>query len=142
MYLFSKKNKAFYPVAEKQLYIAAGTLPDDVIEVSADTRDVYNGLPPIGQKLGADDSGLPIWVEKSHVEYVANADFLRKMKIDEANSFMSSKQWPGKAALGRLKGVELEQYSKWLDYLDALETVDTSNAPDVEWPTQPEASAN
>ncbi|WP_247171040.1 tail fiber assembly protein, partial [Escherichia coli] len=25
----------------------------------------------------------------------------------------------------------------WLDYLDALELVDTSGAPDIEWPTPP-----
>ncbi|WP_204528018.1 tail fiber assembly protein, partial [Citrobacter cronae] len=31
-----------------------------------------------------------------------------------------------KAAIGRLKGDELAQYNLWLDYLDALEALDTS----------------
>ncbi len=31
---------------------------------------------------------------------------------------MNSKQWPGKAAIGRLKGEELAQYNLWLDYLE------------------------
>ncbi|MGT3892490.1 tail fiber assembly protein, partial [Escherichia coli] len=53
----------------------------------------------------------------------------------------NSKQWPGKAAIGRLKGDELEQYNSWLDYLDALELVDTSGAPDIEWPTPPAVQA-
>ncbi len=48
---------------------------------------------------------------------------------------MNSKQWPGKAAIGRLKGDELTQYNLWLDYLDAPELVDTFGAPDIEWPT-------
>ncbi|END7661099.1 tail fiber assembly protein, partial [Escherichia coli] len=39
------------------------------------------------------------------------------------------------AAIGRLKGEELAQYNLWLDYLDTLELVDTSGAPDIEWPT-------
>ncbi|WP_139059164.1 tail fiber assembly protein, partial [Escherichia coli] len=52
-----------------------------------------------------------------------------------------SKQWPGKAAIGRLKGEELAQYNLWLDYLDALELVDTSSAPDIEWPTPPAVQA-
>ncbi|CGN25542.1 Putative tail fiber assembly [Salmonella enterica subsp. enterica serovar Typhi] len=50
-------------------------------------------------------------------------------------------QWPGKAAIGRLKGEELAQYNLWLDYLDALELVDTSGAPDIEWPTPPAVQA-
>ena len=37
-----------------------------------------------------------------------------------------------KAAIGRLKGEELVQYNLWLDYLDALELVDISSAPDIE----------
>ena len=50
-------------------------------------------------------------------------------------------QWPGKAAIGRLKGEELAQYNSWLDYLDALELVDISGAPDIEWPTPPAVQA-
>lgn len=52
---------------------------------------------------------------------------------------MNAKQWPGKAAIGRLKGDELAQYNLWLDYLDALEAVETSRAPDINWPVPPEA---
>ncbi|CAI6211452.1 recombinase family protein [Escherichia coli] len=43
--------------------------------------------------------------------------------------------------IGRLKGEELAQYNLWLDYLDALELVDTSGAPDIEWPTPPAVQA-
>ncbi|MCO1146645.1 tail fiber assembly protein, partial [Escherichia coli] len=39
---------------------------------------------------------------------------------------------------GRLKGEELSQYNLWLDYLDALEMVDTSGAPDIQWPEEPD----
>lgn len=50
---------------------------------------------------------------------------------------MNSKQWPGKAAIGRLKGDDLAKYNLWLDYLDALEAIDTASAPDIKWPTLP-----
>ncbi|TII96102.1 tail fiber assembly protein, partial [Escherichia coli] len=43
--------------------------------------------------------------------------------------------------IGRLKSEELAQYNLWLDYLDALELVDTSSAPDIEWPTSPAVQA-
>jgi uncharacterized protein YggL (DUF469 family) len=50
---------------------------------------------------------------------------------------MNNRQWPGKAVLGRLTEAEKEQYNLWLDYLGALEAVDTSSAPDINWPTPP-----
>lgn len=40
--------------------------------------------------------------------------------------------------MGRLKRDALTQYGLWLDYLDALEAVDTSSAPNIVWPTHPE----
>lgn len=70
-------------------------------------------------------------------EMTAIADLEKQSKIEKANEFMNSRQWPGKAALGRLKGDELSQYNGWLDYLDALEAVDTSSAPDISWPEPP-----
>ncbi len=75
--------------------------------------------------------------EKTHEELVEEANAKKNSLIVSANEFMNSKQWPGKAAIGRLKGDELAQYNAWLDYLDALEVVDTSTAPDIAWPTPP-----
>ncbi|WP_417631456.1 tail fiber assembly protein [Citrobacter freundii] len=62
--------------------------------------------------------------------------------IQEANDYISSKQWPGKAVMGRLKDTEKAQYNLWLDYLDALEAVDTSKAPDITWPEPPAVLLN
>ncbi|WP_420921798.1 tail fiber assembly protein [Citrobacter farmeri] len=74
----------------------------------------------------------------THEELIADADAQKQYLIDQANGYMNSKQWPGKAAIGRLKSDELEQYNLWLDYLDALEVIDTSSAPDINWPVPPE----
>lgn len=68
---------------------------------------------------------------------VATADAEKQSRIDQANDYMNNKQWPGKSALGRLKDTEKGQYNLWLDYLDALEAVDTSSAPDISWPSSP-----
>ena len=62
----------------------------------------------------------------------------RQLKIDAANDFMNGKQWPGKAAIGRLKGTELDKYNLWLDYLDDLYAVDASGEEDIDWPTSPD----
>lgn len=47
-----------------------------------------------------------------------------------------------KAAICRLKGDELAQYNLWLDYLDALDAVKTTSAPDIKWPTPPGEQAS
>ncbi|EOJ5819109.1 tail fiber assembly protein, partial [Escherichia coli] len=72
---------------------------------------------------------------------IASAETKKQQLINQANEYINSKQWPGKASIGRLKGEELVQYNLWLDYLDALELVDTSGAPDIEWPTPPAVQA-
>lgn len=80
------------------------------------------------------------WVTDTDAQHSADIDAANSKKqsrLELANEFMNSKQWPGKAAIGRLKGDELAQYNLWLDYLDALEAIDTSSAPDIEWPTPP-----
>ncbi|HDV4024564.1 TPA: tail fiber assembly protein, partial [Escherichia coli] len=74
-------------------------------------------------------------------ELIQQAESERQLLLNQANEYMNSKQWPGKAAIGRLKGDELAQYNLWLDYLDALELIDTSGAPDIEWPTPPAVQA-
>jgi len=81
------------------------------------------------------------WVtdtDAEHAAAVTAANAEKKARIDAANDYMNDRQWPGKAALGRLKDEEKAQYILWLDYLDALEAVDTSSAPDINWPDSPE----
>lgn len=68
---------------------------------------------------------------------IIDAENKKRILINEATEYINSKQWPGKAAIGRLKGDELARYNLWLDYLDALDVVDTSSAPDITWPEKP-----
>lgn len=121
-------------------YEAAGTLPDDLVPVSDEVFATYSGIPPEGKTRGISDEGMPVWVDLpplSHEDEVEAAEAEKQSRIDQANEYINSKQWPGKAALGRLKDDEKAQYNAWLDYLDALEAVDTSTAPDITWPTPP-----
>lgn len=76
--------------------------------------------------------------EKTKEQLIQEAELEKEGRIRAANDFINSKQWPGKAAIGRLKGDELEQYNLWLDYLDTLDAVDTSTAPEIDWPQQSE----
>lgn len=140
---FSVKNLAFYNDKLRDGYYEQfDAWPEDAVEMTDDEVAEYCGVTsPDGKVLSA-KNGRPVWVDippPSKEESIRNAESERLRRIDAANDFMNRKQWIGKAAIGRLKGEELAQYNLWLDYLDALELVDTSSAPDIEWPTPPAA---
>lgn len=137
MYVYSAKNNAFFKKDELEQYEGwslqdAIDVDDSVFAEFTEDRTV-DGLIRIAGK-----DGLPAWGEippPTHEELVEAAEAEKQARIDAANAYMNSKQWPGKAAMGRLNDSEKKQYNAWLDYLDALYAVDTSTAPDIKWPT-------
>lgn len=118
------------------------TVPDFAVEISDEDYEMLIAGQENGKIISADSNGMPVLLEPpppTQQELIADADAQKQYLIDQANGHMNSKQWPGKAAIGRLKADELAQYNLWLDYLDALESVDTSSAPDINWPDPPDA---
>ncbi|MDM2751413.1 tail fiber assembly protein [Citrobacter sp. Cs237] len=139
-YAFSAISNAFYPLELKSSYEDAGSWPVDGVGVDETVFATYTGTPPPGKMRGSDENGYPIWVSTpplTHEQQIAVAENEKASRIDETNSYINSKQWPGKASIGRLKGDELAQYNLWLDYLDELDAVDTSTAPNITWPEPP-----
>ena len=135
-----------YPYELQSLYVEKGEWPEekgvDIDEVIF--REYFYDTPPEGKYRCVGEDGLPAWADippPTREEQIASAETKKQQLINQANDYMNSRQWVGKAAIGRLKGEELAQYNLWLDYLDALELVDTSSAPDIEWPTPPAVQA-
>ncbi len=142
-FFYSAAHNIFVSDINKTSYEDAGSWPEDAKEVSDELFYQYSQNPPKG-KIRSHADGLPIWEDvppMTEAELILKNKNEKQLRIDEANNYMNGKQWPGKAAIGRLKGEELAQYNLWLDYLDALELVDTSSAPDIEWPTPPAVQA-
>lgn len=138
--MYAYANNSFYPFSMREVYEASGSWPTNYVEVNESVFVEFLANPPDGKIRGTDDDGMPAWVDippPTQAEIIAEAEREKQNRIDAANEFMNSKQWPGKAAIGRLKGDELVQYNLWLDYLDALEAVDTSSAPNIKWPKPP-----
>ncbi|WP_318356260.1 tail fiber assembly protein [Enterobacter sp.] len=136
-------NDCFYPLALESAYRNSGTWPEKGVEVGEAIFAEFTQPAPPGCQRGTDENGYPAWVPLPALtkeELIEQAEQQRQEQIDAANNHINSKQWPGKAAIGRLKGDELTKYGLWLDYLDALEAVDTSGAPDINWPVAPQMS--
>ena len=139
-------NNLAYPYELQSLYVEKGEWPEekgvDIDEVIF--RKYFYDTPPEGKYRCVGEDGLPAWADippPTREEQIASAETKKQQLINQANEYINSKQWPGKASIGRLKGEELAQYNLWLDYLDALELVDTSGAPDIEWSTPPAVQA-
>ncbi|HBE5557155.1 TPA: tail fiber assembly protein [Escherichia coli] len=141
--VYSASNNSFFAKNYVAKYEQAGWELADIVEVTYDTYlEFIEDRTLQGKVRIAGDDGHPAWGEippPTHEEQIAAAELEKQQLINQVNGYINSKQWPGKAAIGRLKGEELAQYNLWLDYLDALELVDTSSAPDIEWPTPPAA---
>lgn len=114
------------------LWDGEGDIFDEYETVNIDGLSVGIGWAYDGKKFTA-----PLEPEPTHDELVKQAEIQKQTLINEANSHIDSNQWPSKLALGRLSDADKQLFNEWLDYLDALEAVDTSTAPDIMWPATP-----
>lgn len=78
------------------------------------------------------------WVtdtEAAHAAEVANAD------ADKSNRLAAAKQhislWQTQLQLGMISDADKAKLIEWMHYITALQAVDTSTAPDINWPQQP-----
>ncbi|HAK6289813.1 TPA: DUF4376 domain-containing protein [Salmonella enterica] len=115
MYHYSPSNNAFYPEDLKQVYIDAGTFPDDTVEVSDDVWLEFAGNhSPEGKQRAAGKDGLPCWVDIP----LPDIEYVRNLKHDEINKWrdtqengniiftLNGHQWDcGKASQARLAPV-------------------------------------
>jgi len=60
---FSASRKAFFPADLRDDYEAAGSWPDDAVEVSEQVWRAFVAQPPEGKAIGAGDDGQPAWVD-------------------------------------------------------------------------------
>lgn len=86
--------------------------------VSKDEADKIANPPPTKAQL--------IELAKSQKQYL----------IAEVNA--ETQMLQTKLALGRIKEDEKALLNAWLDYLDLLEAVDTTLAPNIDWPQKPQ----
>lgn len=135
---FSAKTNSMYDISMKDDYIMAGTWPDDINNIS---QEVYNHFlqdPPKGKALGSLD-GMPAWVD---IPPLSKGEAL-ECAINKKASLMSDATqsitvWQTKLLMGRkLSEDDKASLNSWIDYIDELQSLDLSSAPDVTWPILP-----
>ncbi|KNZ82407.1 tail fiber assembly protein [Morganella morganii] len=135
---FSAKALQFFIMDKRDDYENNGLWPDDIVAVNGDVMHEYAGIPPEGKRLGADKKGKPVWVDippLTHEEHIEIAERKKQNLIAEVTQ--ETEMLRAKLALGRIKDDEKALLNAWLDYLDELEAVDVSTAPDINWPVKP-----
>lgn len=114
---FSRVTNAFYPDELLDVYSAANSLPDDLINVSDDEFSEFTSAPPEGKKRGVDDNGKLCWVNVVKTEEqisaenleIAQAEYdLITLRITALNEQIQDADWDGtteNSVRGELKSI-------------------------------------
>lgn len=114
--------------------------PSDAILLTEEETNAYWIIPPPkGQKLGV-VKGKPAWVDippPSQDELIMAAERKREFLLREAQETISF--WQTELQLGIISDEDKASLIAWMNYIKAVQAVDTSKAPDITWPTPPAA---
>jgi Caudovirales tail fibre assembly protein. len=92
-YWYSPKNNAFYPAALKKSYESAGSLPDDLTEVTDEIFNEFSSTPPDGKERVTGHDSLPCWQDRPAIpptaeELQAKARKLRDSFIESTDKMI------------------------------------------------------
>ncbi|HDL7926882.1 TPA: tail fiber assembly protein [Yersinia enterocolitica] len=135
--MFSPSTLSFYPqnMIDDESY---ENLPADLIEVTDEELSTYwKQSAPTGKQLGT-ASGRPSWVNlppPTYEELFAIANAKKSQLKAVADSEINWRQDAVDGAYAEAN--EVTELSAWKKYRVLLMRVDTSKAPDIEWPVAP-----
>ncbi|TDB55841.1 tail fiber assembly protein [Photorhabdus khanii] len=139
MYYYSAKTNAFYPIELKENYIAAGSLPDDIMEISSDIYQEYaaNNAPE-GKCRIVGKNGLPEWGDippPTKDELQQYAQLQKQQLMAEAIKQIAPLQ--DAVDLDIASEEEKMALLAWKEYRVMLNRIDISQEKDINWPGQP-----
>lgn len=137
-YFFSPSTVSFYPAMMLDDYRGAGTLPDDLVSVKNDMFTEFSGTPPEGKVRGVIES-KPAWVDTPPLtvgELIRQANEIKQTLTTEANQ--KTQLWQTQLMLGIITDEDKISLTEWMRYVQKVQAVDTSTAPDIIWPEKPE----
>lgn len=140
--VYSPSENAIYSSILYDDYVKAGTWPKDGMAISDEDAEKFNGgNKPDGKMLGLVDGALS-WVDEpppSPEQKIADAQNMKATLRAKADAEISWRQDAVDAGIATDE--ETADLAAWKKYRVQLMRIDTSKAPDIEWPTQPEVLA-
>ncbi|CCV45098.1 tail fiber assembly protein [Yersinia enterocolitica] len=137
--LFSPSLMTFIP----NYMVQDGSYPPEisnnlVVVTDEELGTYWRQLPPIGKTLGV-AIGRPAWVDlppPTYEELVESANAKKSQLKSVADSEI---EWRQDAVdEGYAEGNEVTELAAWKKYRVLLMRIDTSKAPNIEWPSMPE----
>lgn len=139
-YKYSAKNNSFFLSSDIEKYEYAGWDLSDVVDVDNETFEEFIIDRAIDNKIRiAGDDGYPAWGDippPTVDELILDAEQKKSSLRGVADSEISWRQDAVDAGIAT-EEEELDLAS-WKKYRILLMRVDTSTAPEIEWPVEPE----
>ncbi|KAA1047291.1 tail fiber assembly protein [Pseudocitrobacter sp. 73] len=142
IYFYSALRNAFFPDVLRNGFEDAGTWPDDALEISDDIYTEFGRMTaPYGKIMVAGENGLPEWAdmkqpELSQDELIAKAEATKTRILSAATQVISTLE--DAVDLGIATEAEEVALVAWKKYRVLVRRIKTENAPDIDWPEEPE----
>ncbi|EPP7680408.1 TPA: tail fiber assembly protein [Yersinia enterocolitica] len=126
---YSPATGGLYPDGEKY-----NSLPPDAVEITAELySELINGQSA-GKTITQNGSGLP-YLSDPVIDHVADAAVMRSGLRAVADAEIAPLQ--DAVDTGMATNDDKAQLTAWKTYRVLLSRIDTSKAPDIEWPISP-----
>lgn len=134
-YFWSEKENGFYPESMKELYEnSPDGWPEDAVEIS---EELYNSLlegQSRGKVIASGRDGKPL-LSDPVIDYIAIAEAEKNLLVSEAEEMILPLQRAVKYDIA--SDEEKQRLKAWEIYSVKLSRIDTSAAPEIEWPEKP-----
>lgn len=137
-YVYSASLNMICAVALKHDYELAGTWPGDAVELEQSTALEFMGEAPEDKIMRSGPDGLPEWADTpppSPAQLSEQAEQRKTSLLEMAQDAISI--WQTKLLLGRISDADKASLNAWLDYIDAVQTLDVRSPEAISWPDSP-----
>ncbi|NUU67039.1 tail fiber assembly protein [Enterobacteriaceae bacterium BIT-l23] len=143
MNYYSATTNGFYSSENEQAFHESGNWPDDAVAISDALYNKMMSGQSAGMVVVASDSGLPELQKSEQPEpaqeaLIEVAEAEKSRLLSDATAIIAPLQ--DAVDLGIATDDETASLVAWKKYRVMLNRVDTSMAPDIEWPASPKKS--
>lgn len=137
-YFYSAKDNIFFPESLKETYEEGGTWPSNSVKLEEyEFKKLMDGQST-GKVITADKKGRPILSDRNVAtqdDYIKQAESEKLIRMTDVNALIVPLQ--DAVDMGIAIDDEIASLKAWKTYRIMLNRIDTSLAPNIEWPEIP-----